>query len=171
MKLPIPDDWNEETDGYILGLVCFPNSKLWRAIVRGQIQILSYGRFWDEQTGTIKDVQVIGRQIYESFMACKLDDLVTAVDNLNVTIAAQQETQEAIVTALGQIRTAIELTSPSVLENELIDIKTALEHIRTAVELTGGNEDLEDDLANVWSVLKSIDIVLGGTYASPPNPL
>lgn len=171
MKLPIPDDWNQETDGYILGLVCFPNSKLWRAIVRGQIQILGYGRLWDEQTGSIKAVQVIGREIYESFMTCKLDDLVTALETLNVTIAAQQETQEAIVISLEHIRTAVELTSPSVLQDELVDVKIALEHIRTAIELTGGNEDLEDDLANVWSVLKSIDTILGGSYTSPPNPL
>jgi len=86
MKLPIPDDWNEEADGYILGLVCFPNSKYWRAIVRGQIQVLAYGRLWDEQTGNIKAVQAIGWEIYESFMTCKLDDLVTSLDNLNITV-------------------------------------------------------------------------------------
>ncbi len=144
MRLPIPDDWNEETDGYILGLVCFPNSKYWRAIVRGQIQVLAYGRLWDEQTGVIKDVQAIGREIYESFMTCKLDDLVTAMETLNLTIAAQQETLTAIVTALGDIQTAI---------------------------AAGGEGDLEDDLANVWGVLQSINEVLGGETSPPPTPL
>jgi hypothetical protein len=141
MKLPIPDDWNEETDGYILGLVCIPNSVYWRAIVRGQIQILSYGRFWDEQTGIIKDVQAIGRQIYESFMICQLDGLITQLETLNLTIASQQEQLEAIVTALSDLKTAVE------------------------------NQDLEDDLANVWGVLESITTILGGTVDPPPDPL
>lgn len=141
MKLPIPDDWTEETDGYTLALVCIPDSKYWRAIVRGQIQILSYGRLWDEGTGTIKDVQAIGREIYESFMTCKLDDLVTALDTLNVTIQAQQEQLEAIVTALGNIQTSI------------------------------ASQDLEDDLANIWGVLKSTLEVVGGEYDPPPTPL
>lgn len=144
MKLPIPDDWNEETDGYILGLVCFPNSLLWRSIVRGQIQVLSYGRLWDEQTGIIKDVQVIGQKIYESFMACKLDDLVTAVEALNLTIQTQQTQLEAIVTALGNIQSAIQ---------------------------AGSEGDLEDDLANVWGMLQSINEVLGGESNPPPTPL
>lgn len=144
MRLPIPDDWNEETDGYILGLVCFPNSLLWRAIVRGQIQVLGYGRLWDEQTGIIKDVQAIGRQIYESFMTCKLDDLVTAVEALNLTIQTQQTQLEAIVTALGNIQSAIE---------------------------AGSEGGLEDDLANVWGVLKSINEVLGGEDDPAPTPL
>lgn len=144
MRLPIPNDWNEETDGYILGLVCFPNSLLWRAIVRGQIQVLSYGRLWDEQTGIIKDVQAIGRKIYESFMTCKLDDLVTAVEALNLTIQTQQTQLEAIVTALGNIQSAIE---------------------------AGSEGGLEDDLANVWGVLKSINEVLGGEDDPAPTPL
>lgn len=144
MRLPIPNDWNEETDGYILGLVCFPNSLLWRAIVRGQIQVLGYGRLWDEQTGIIKDVQAIGRQIYESFMTCKLDDLVTQLETLNSIMQTQQAQLEAIVTALGNIQTAI----PSLT-----------------------NEDLEDDLANVWGVLQSINEVLGGESNPPPTPL
>jgi hypothetical protein len=143
MKLPIPDDWTQ-ADGYTLALVCIPDSKYWRAIVRGQIQILGYGRLWDEKTGSIKAVQAIGREIYESFMTCRLDDLVTSLETLNTTIQAQQAQFEAIVAALGQIQTAITANS---------------------------SEDLEDDLANVWGMLQSINEVLGGNNDPPPTPL
>lgn len=82
MKVPIPDDWQEADDGYILGLVCIPNSQMWRSLVRGKIQELTRGRVWDEQTGIIKQAQAVGWAIYDSFMTCKLDDLVLAVENI-----------------------------------------------------------------------------------------
>jgi hypothetical protein len=144
-QLPIPDDWTE-ADGYILLLACFPNSVLWRSIARGQIHNLTRGRTWDAQTGNIKAVQAIGWQIYDSVMTCKLDDLVTAVETLNVTIQTNQEQLEAIVTALNNIQAAIQASGTNV-------------------------DELEDDLANVWGVLQSISGVLGGDIPSPPNPL
>lgn len=144
-QLPIPDDWTE-ADGYILLLACVPNSLLWRSIARGQIHNLTRGRTWDAQTGDIKAVQAIGWQIYDSLMTCKLDDLVTAVETLNVTIQTNQTQLAAIVTALAGIQSAI--------------------------QASGANTDeLEDDLANVWGVLQSISTVLGGDVPEPPNPL
>lgn len=111
MKLPIPDDWNEATDGYCLGLVCIPNSVFWRSIVRGQIQALAYGRLWDEQTGRIKDVQVVGNQIFESLcMTCtdvfdninlNLAELAGKLDTLNATLQALPVSQELIDAILG----------------------------------------------------------------------
>lgn len=86
MKVPIPDDWQESQDGYVLGLICLPNSQMWRSLVRGKIQELARGRIWDEQTGIIKQAQTVGWAIYDSFMTCKLDDLVTAVENINITL-------------------------------------------------------------------------------------
>ena len=144
-QLPIPDDWTE-TDGYILLLACVPNSLLWRSIARGQIHNLTRGRTWDAQTGDIKATQAIGWQIYDSLMTCKLDDLVAAVETLNVTIQTNQEQLAAIVNALN--------------------------NIQAAIQASGANTDeLEDDLANVWGVLQSISTVLGGDVPSPPNPL
>lgn len=144
-QLPIPDDWLE-TDGYLLFLVCVPDSQLWRSIVRGQIHNLTRGRTWDKETGSIKAAQAIGWQIYDSLMTCKLDDLVTAVNNLNAT----SETNGLALAAIA----------------------TALTGIQTAIQASGANVDeLEDDLANVWRVLQSISGVLGGDIPDPPNPL
>lgn len=144
-QLPIPDDWLE-TDGYLLFLVCVPDSQLWRSIVRGQIHNLTRGRTWDKETGSIKAAQAIGWQIYDSLMTCKLDDLITAVNNLNAT----SETNGLALAAIAN----------------------ALTGIQTAIQANGANVDeLEDDLANVWRVLQSISVVLGGDIPEPPNPL
>lgn len=144
-QLPIPNDWQEQ-DGYVLFLVCVPDSQLWRSIARGQIHNLTRGRTWDKQTGSIKAAQAIGWQIYDSLMTCKLDDLVTAVNNLNAT----SETNGLALAAIAN----------------------ALTGIQTAIEANGANVDeLEDDLANVWRVLQSISGVLGGDIPDPPNPL
>ena len=144
-QLPIPDDWLE-TDGYLLFLVCVPDSQLWRSIVRGQIHNLTRGRTWDKETGSIKAVQAIGWQIYDSLMTCKLEDLVTAVNNFNATV----ETNGLALAAIAN----------------------ALTGIQTAIQASGANVDeLEDDLANVWRVLQSILGVLGGDIPDPPNPL
>ena len=144
-QLPIPDDWTE-ADGYILFLACVPDSLFWRSIFRGQVHNLTRGRTWDQDTGNVKAVQAIGWEIYNSLMACKLDDLVASLNTLNITIASQQTQLEAIVTGLAAIQTAIQ---------------------------AGGDNtgELEDDLANVWGVLQSISTVLGGNVPSPPNPL
>lgn len=166
-QLPIPDDWTEP-DGYILLLACFPDSLYWRSIARGQIHNLTRGRTWDADTGDVKAVQAIGWQIYNSVMTCKLDDLVTGIGQLNLTITNQQQVLADIVLGLYRIHAAIETSAANL--GSLEDIKIALEHIRTAVELSG-SDDLEDDLANVWGVLQSISTVLGGNVPSPPNPL
>ena len=143
-KVYIPDDWTE-TNGYTLFLLCVPDSFRWRGAVMGQIQALARGRTWDEETGSIKAAQAIGWQIYDSLMTCKLDDLVTAVNNLNAT----SETNGLALAAIAN----------------------ALTGIQTAIQASGANVDeLEDDLANVWRVLQSISGVLGGDIPDPPNP-
>lgn len=139
-QLAIPTDWTEE-DGYILYLVCCPNSAQWQGALKGQIWKLATGRFWNERTGTVTEARDIGREIWNSLMTCKLDDLVAAFDTLNVTIQAQQQALADIVAALGEVKTAIEAA------------------------------DLEDDLANVWGTLEEINTVLGGTNGQPPEPL
>lgn len=85
----------------------------------------------------------------------KVSEIVTAIDNLSAqlqTDAAQQ------VQALQSINTAL---------LELQNVTAAIATIQSAVAGT----DLEDDLANVWSMLSSIGTVLGATLNAPPPPL
>lgn len=169
-KLPIPQtDWTP-ADGYILMLLCCPYDPAWIGTVRGRIWELATGRLWDEQTGQVTEVQKIGREIWESMATCGLDDLVTAVNTINVTIQANQQALADVITALGVISAAIEAGSASLLQDELTAIKNSLDAIQAAVQ-SGGSEELEDDLANIWGVLQSISTVLGGTVPPPPDPL
>ncbi len=78
-KWVIPSDWNEETDGFQLAVLCIPNSREWRGVFVGQISDLAYGRNWNKKTGVILDVQLIAREIFESMSMTCLDDLITAL--------------------------------------------------------------------------------------------
>lgn len=79
-KLPIPSDWNEATDGYQLVALCIPNSRQWRAILVGQITDLAYGRKWNKHTGTIKEVQKLAGEIFETMAITCLDDISVAIE-------------------------------------------------------------------------------------------
>lgn len=91
-KYTIPSDWDEETDGFQLLVMCVPNSRQWRGIVIGQISDLVYGRRYNKLTGTIKDAQAVARDIFESVNMMCMDDLVTVLQCLcdNQTILAEK---------------------------------------------------------------------------------
>ncbi len=90
MKLPIPDDWNEDDNGWVSLLMCVPNSKMWRAIIRGAISDLTGGRAWDERTGRITAVQVIAWQIYGSIEMGCVEELVKSNRMLVAALLGQQ---------------------------------------------------------------------------------
>lgn len=60
MKLPIPDDWQGEWCNWS---ICWPDSPSWEAILMGFLTLPQRGRTWDERTGSVRDVQAIGRMI------------------------------------------------------------------------------------------------------------
>lgn len=62
MKLPIPDDWAGEDWACIQ--IEWPNSPLWIAMLNGWLSQSARGRTWNEETGSILDVQKIGREIW-----------------------------------------------------------------------------------------------------------
>lgn len=75
MKIPIPDDWNEE-DWHCIE-VLWPDSPSWTALLIGFLSQAARGRFWDERTGSVKEVQEIGRNIFDAnfpFIACCGED-------------------------------------------------------------------------------------------------
>lgn len=49
--LPIPDDWDEGTDGFCTLTVTIPNSPKWFAVAKGALWDLSATSIWDEETG------------------------------------------------------------------------------------------------------------------------
>lgn len=84
----IPDDWTEE-DGYISVLFCIPNSQRWRGLVVGLINSLSFGWSWDEKTGSIKGVQAIGRDIFESMTMGCIEEFTSELRRTNAILAGE----------------------------------------------------------------------------------
>lgn len=94
MKLPIPADWNGE-DWRCLAIE-WPCSEGWLAILRGFITLPQRGWTWDERTGTITEVQLIGREITsrnlperDCLMACT-DDVSDALLEIAQALRNQQ---------------------------------------------------------------------------------
>lgn len=106
-KMSIPDDWVEEEHGYTTVLFCLPNSPKWRAIVNGIISNFAYGRYWDEQTGNIKNTTLLGERIFDSMAMCEIEE---KLERIAVALEGINEKTEALVTwdeLLEQIETAI----------------------------------------------------------------
>lgn len=74
-RMPIPWDWDGES--WKCWAIEWPDSPLWRAILEGFITTPMRGWFWDERTGNVTEVQLIGIEIdnrnhphEEVLMAC-----------------------------------------------------------------------------------------------------
>lgn len=73
---PIPNDWNEEENGYAIGVFCFPNSDQWRRLVGGAIYNLTRARNYDFETGYWKGIEQLLNDVDDSFMACDFQTLI-----------------------------------------------------------------------------------------------
>jgi hypothetical protein len=62
-SLPIPDDWDGETWECIC--IAWPDSPKWHGILQGILTAPTRGRFWSEDTGSVRAAQLIGEQIWE----------------------------------------------------------------------------------------------------------
>lgn len=60
-RILIPSDWDGES--WECFQIQWPNSPEWLAVLRGLVTLPMRGRNWDENSGTIKDVQQVGYQI------------------------------------------------------------------------------------------------------------
>jgi len=94
MKIPIPTDWNGvDTCRWA---VCWPSSPQWKAILFGLLSSPSQGRYWDEETGNIRNTQALFRPFYtqnfdlsEVIMACNDINIADALNAIAVALAAQ----------------------------------------------------------------------------------
>jgi len=106
MKLPIPDDWDGTT--YCDYAVCWPDSEKWRGILRGFITLPQRGWTWDERTGSVLDVQSIGRDITEfnidlrgCLVACNDTGIADALNAIAVALAANAGAQATATANCG----------------------------------------------------------------------
>jgi len=108
-RLLIPDDWDEENDGYCHIVLCVPNSVKWRATITGALDRLTYGRLWDASTGNITKTQEIVEEIIASIpMNC--NELTRIADTLENLYDAQFVNIDDIIELLpdGILKTLLE---------------------------------------------------------------
>lgn len=110
--IPIPDDWNG-TDWACI-ILEWPDSIQWLGLLRGLVTTPARGRFWDGATGVIMDAQAIGLEIEErnpvtacSEIVTELQNLVVAVEGLEVNSDNQVTIQTNIVTQITAVATAV----------------------------------------------------------------
>lgn len=105
MKHAIPTDWDGET--FCRFAICWPDSVLWRALLRGLVTEPARGFFWDEKTGSIIGVLSQFRQtldhnldLPEVFMACNDQNIAEALQAIATALASQSGGANA--TAIAQ---------------------------------------------------------------------
>jgi hypothetical protein len=63
-SVPIPDDWDGETWECIC--IAWPDSPKWHGVFQGLLTAPTRGRFWSEDTGSVRAAQLVGEQIWEN---------------------------------------------------------------------------------------------------------
>lgn len=157
-KLPIPSDWTEG-DGFTAVFFCIPNSRGWRSIITGMVESLSEGRTWDRSTGTITDVQELGRDIFEGFSMACLDDIL-------VEIAAIKTAIDGVKAALDPLAYLADIPSVTLAINECCRARgltgqTADDIAPLPVVTVGGPED---QFSSVSQMLDAKCSVANGIY-------
>lgn len=139
--MPIPDDWDGDDWGcYVIE---WPNSQKWLGILYGFVTTPLRGRFWDERTGTITDVQEIGREIEErnlDFMSCQdivnqLSIIAQAVVNVDIAVNQQVNVNQELVNAVNAQSSSIAVShawansisaayvNNTLIQNVVVDIR------------------------------------------------
>ena len=160
--VPIPDDWDELADGYAIGIVCVPNSVLWRAVVNGAIYNISRGWFWDETTGTITDVQAIAKEIWEGFCMTACEDLVIALQGANNTELTKSVKE--LTSALVGLNRNIADPLPDTVDYSLDGLGPILTLIRSVLE------DFVDDVDELEEIQQEVARALAGVVIPVVTP-
>lgn len=104
MSVPIPDDWDQESDGYAVLFACIPNSPLWRAVYRGLFDNPTWWMHWDRDTGDVYQVRDIANAVAETLCMANCDDIVTHLDR----IATALEAGAQLSTDLSDLNTTLQ---------------------------------------------------------------
>lgn len=129
-QLPIPNDYNPQ-DGCAVAIVCFPNSVQWKAILRGAIYNLQQGRTWKGSTGSVVDVQVIGREIVEGMCIVDCQDLIDAINGISVTANVDELTKaiKELVALLGSQNRVLTASVPDQVDYTATGIRNTMQQI------------------------------------------
>jgi len=131
------------------------------------------GAFSDEELDELEDIT--DEAMAEVIMGCNAQDLIKTQRMLLAALTGETIDLDADLPTGNY--TPVLAVAPSLngdngnLAQAVEALEIALGNIQTAVENAGTAEDLEDDLANVWTVLQAITIALGGSVGVPLPPL
>jgi len=131
------------------------------------------GEFTEIELDEIEDI--VDKAHGEIIMGCSAEDLIKTQRMLVAAITGQAVDLDADLPT-GVVDYAAVGLSPK-FEGASGNITVAVEALSVAlgeIETAIGTavpEDLEDDLANVWTILQAISLALGGTVPTPLPPL
>lgn len=104
-QFPIPDDWDGET--FECFMIEWPFSVQWVGMLRGLITSPVRGRYWDGSTGNIKDAQAIGLEIQERNPVTTCEEIVAALEGIQVAIENIDTNSTTQVTIQNNIKNEI----------------------------------------------------------------
>lgn len=126
---PIPNDWLPE-DGYTTWVLCAPKSEQWDNVIRTAIFLLTRGRLWNADTGSILETQAIARDIEESLMNC--DELTTNLALIADRLAWLENINEAVEGLEGVLEGMSTLIDALTVSNIEISVKAESRNVLMA---------------------------------------
>lgn len=130
MKFPIPQDWDGVT--WCRWSICWPASEGWEGFLRGLITLPMRGWTWDERSGSIQDVQIVGREIFTQnlplngvIMACNDDLLPDSFNNIALAInnlASRQGSGKCCGTVQNVISSTVQSFIPSAVDGSSLPV-------------------------------------------------
>lgn len=112
----IPPDWDGQS--FCRYAVCWPDSPLWKIILRGLVSEPARGFFWDERTGTVTEVLAGFRQTLDENL--HLPEVIMACGDTGLQEGLQAIAQ-AIITASATASASANATANGCCEQTIID--------------------------------------------------
>jgi len=82
--LSIPDVFDESVAGHALVFFCIPNTRGWRGNATKAVRSLAYGRNYNEDDGSVRDVVAIGKEVFNTMTICSFDEIIAAIQGITI---------------------------------------------------------------------------------------
>ena len=181
MRVPIPQDWNGED--WACYQVHWPASDAWTALLLGFLSYPMRGRYWDERTGSIRDIQQVGFEIWarsSDLLPCALcPDPDSGCSECDQASCSRSGQGGAILVDedenMGQVVTDIQIVGGKIR----VFYGPCCFHDLEGIDLSVGTEDEVDSpyapaegedtntysaCAKAWAVVDAIEAMMSAAY-------
>lgn len=166
LLLSVPEDWDEEQDGYSLMLACIPNSPHWHTIYYGLMRRLTWWTVWSFDGASVNEAKSQAEQAYRSVIMADLQNIEQSLDRMATALEQIRDRTPELVSLedlIGDIQTGLPSQSLSVIA-PIIDILASLSGLlpNLKVDATKIILDIFDKVTFKWPLLERLEGIAQG---------